>query len=316
MREQHACRRSYKGARHQGEFGRAEHRFTSSLGDLKSITSGSSALQGDLAARGANMLKQTRPVRNEALSQLLAAMQGGKVAGRIPMIQQAVSQSNQASATAQRQTAEGLAQRNVGGPFAASALGQLRQQGLQTSAAIPTQMSQQIIGQYLPFAGQVQQMGMGAFSTAAQSQQQLNEFNASQRQQSAMGGGGGILGIICLEPDARIDGEHGSTAVQDIVPGDTVWSIGRKGEKILAKVMVSAKRYVGSGKKMLLLEGPTGPFLVSPNHPDVDGKPLVERFPDKLHGINAYDYTCDIQVDSFTGAYFVNGFPMGSTLDG
>jgi len=159
-----------------------------------------SPLQQLLAQYGQAFLRQTRPVRKEVLGQLLEALRTGGVKANIPMIQQAVSRANQATAAALQQTAEQLGQRNIGGPFAQSILARQRLLGNQQAAAIPTQMAQQVIGQFLPFASQVQSLGMGGFSTAAQSAQQLAEFNAATMQQQILQGGlfggGRIAGIV------------------------------------------------------------------------------------------------------------------------
>jgi hypothetical protein len=123
------------------------------------------------------------------LSQLVEALKTGGVKANIPIIQQAVARANQATAGAMTQTAEQLAARNIGGPFAQRILAGMRMAGNEQAAQIPTQMAQSLINAFLPFAGQVQSLGMGAFSTAAQSAQQLSEFNAAQTQQQQLQGG-------------------------------------------------------------------------------------------------------------------------------
>lgn len=170
------------------------------LGDLKSITSGRADQQKMLQRQGGGMLRETKGPRQLMLRQLTEALRTGGVKARIPMIQQAVSRANQATASATAQTAEQLASRNVGGPFASRILAQQRMAGNQQAAAIPTEMAQQLIQQVTPVMMGTQQLGMGAFSTAAQSAQQLAEFNAAQRQQSILQGGllggGRIAGIL------------------------------------------------------------------------------------------------------------------------
>jgi hypothetical protein len=170
------------------------------LGEAKASTFGGSPLQSMLSDWGISMLRQTRPIRKEVLGQLTEALRTGGVKANIPMIQQAVARANQATAGAMTQTAEQLASRNIGGPFAQRILAGMRMAGNEQAAQIPTQMAQSLINAFLPFAGQVQSLGMGAFSTAAQSAQQLGEFNAAQTQQQVLQGGlfggGRIAGIL------------------------------------------------------------------------------------------------------------------------
>lgn len=170
------------------------------LGEAKAQTAQQSGIEKGLAGMGANMVRQTRPVRDQAIKQLLEAMRTGGVKAKIPLIQQAVSRANQATSGALTQTAEQLGSRNIGGAFASRIMAATRLAGNQQAAAVPTQVAESLIGQYMPFVGQIQSLGMGAYSTAAQSAQQLSEFNAAQRQQSILQGGifggGRIAGIL------------------------------------------------------------------------------------------------------------------------
>lgn len=91
--------------------------------------------------------RKSIPLRNEVFRQVQEALKTGGVGARIPMIQQAVSQSQQATGRAVSQTSEELAKRNIGGSFAASQLAGVRQAGEQATAGIPTQMAQQLLSQ-------------------------------------------------------------------------------------------------------------------------------------------------------------------------
>lgn len=170
------------------------------LGSAKASTAGTSPLQAEQGIRGRQMLRQTKAPRQLMLRQLTEALRTGGVGAKIPAIQQAVSRSNQATASMTAQTAEQMASKNIGGPFAARTIAGMRLAGAQQSAAIPTEMAQQLIGQFTPVMMGTQQLGMGAFSQSAQAAQQLAEFNASQRQQQILQGGlfggGRIAGIV------------------------------------------------------------------------------------------------------------------------
>lgn len=170
------------------------------LSGPKASLAGGSYQQGKLQGQGKRMLKEAAPARGLMLQQLTEALKTGGVGARIPMIQQAVSRANQATASATAQTAEQLGAHNIGGPFASRIMAGQRLAGQQQAAAIPTEMAQQLIQQMTPVMMGTQQLGMGAFSTAAQSAQQLAEFNASQRQQAILQGGlfggGRIAGIL------------------------------------------------------------------------------------------------------------------------
>jgi hypothetical protein len=80
------------------------------------------------------------PGRNELFKQVTQALKTGKApSARIPIIQQAVSQSRQAGSRAASTTAEELARRNIGGSFAARTMAGTRQQADQATAAIGPQ---------------------------------------------------------------------------------------------------------------------------------------------------------------------------------
>lgn len=170
------------------------------LGSAKASLAGTAPQQAEMGIRGRQMLRQVAPARKLMLKQLTEALRTGGVGAKIPMIQQAVSRANQATASMTAQTAEQLASKNIGGPFAARTIAGMRLAGAQQSAAIPTQMAEQLIGQFTPVMMGTQQLGMGAFSQSAQAAQQLAEFNAAQRQQQILQGGvlggGRIAGIL------------------------------------------------------------------------------------------------------------------------
>lgn len=270
-----------------------------------------------LADMGRKMIGQTGPARKEVLRQLTEALKTGGVKAKIPLIQQAVSQSNQATSTALSQTAEQLAQHNVGGPFASRIMAQQRLAGDQATAAIPTGMAERLIGQFTPFLQGTQSLGMGSLSQAGQASFAADAFNAQQFKalmqdiKSSLQGAGAAA---CLHPESRIETPEGSVRVADLNPGDMVWSESKGGARIPAKVVATAQRYVGLVHQMLEIHAPGGVFFVTPTHPLPSGS-LIGNVHGGMLVMNDREFTCDIAVDGPTGVYFVNGFALGSTLD-
>lgn len=140
-----------------------------------------------LQVQGEKLLKQSNKPRKLLLDQLTEALATGGVKAKIPLIQQAVSQSNQANAAALKQTSEGLAQRNIGGPFASRILAAQRQMGEQEVGKLPTQIAEGVINQGIPFLSNTQSLGTGAIGQVASAESQLNQFNA-QQQMAVIGG--------------------------------------------------------------------------------------------------------------------------------
>lgn len=265
-----------------------------------------------------SMIAQTGPFRKETLRQGMEALKTGGVRAKIPLIQQAVSQSQQATSRALSSTSEELAKRNIGGPFASRILAGQRQAGAETAARLPTMIAENVIQRTTPFALGTQGMGLGGLSQAGQASFASDAFNAQQFaklmgdiRQSLQSSS---MAAACLHPDSRIETPNGSVPVKDIRPGDEVWTKGEAGGRVPAKVVMQAQRYVGSGHIMLSLEAPGGTVCVTPMHPDEHGHPIGHsvRGP-YVQGVT--DYTCDIEVDGPTGVYYVNGLALGSTLD-
>jgi hypothetical protein len=272
----------------------------------------------ELAKRAYAMLNQTAPARKLALGQLTEAMRTGGVKAKIPLIQQAVSASNQATSRALTDTAASLAQRNVGGPFAANILASQRLQGAQATAALPTGIAERLISQTMPFLSSTQSLGTGGLAQVGQANFASDAFNAQQYAKLMEDIKGSLssagAAAACLHPDARIETPHGSVKVKELNPGDPVWSLDRYGRRVRAFVNATGKRLVRADHRMLHVEAEGGFFLVSPNHPLPDGRPISAVVGGTLYS-RMTDYTCDIAVDSPSGVYFVNGFALGSTLD-
>lgn len=261
------------------------------------------------------MVKQTAPVRKEFLRQGLEALRTGGVKAKIPLIQQAVSQTRGATSQALAQTAEQLAARNIGGPFASRTLAGIRMGGEQQAAAIPTQVAEQLISGVVPFAQNQASLGLGGITLGAQMRQAADVFNAQQFVRSVpfmQTGQQGIIGGICLHPDTPIETPDGPRLVRDIVVGDTVTSLDAEGQKIPAMVVGTSALEVPLGHHMVLLDGKV---LISPRHPMPDGSPAYKDSRSQWAGYGHTPETRDILVDSPTGLYIAGGIVLGSTLD-
>ena len=275
-----------------------------------------------LARVGTSMIRSGAPARKLLLSQLSEALSTGGVNARIPMIQQAVSRSNQAAANAMSQTAEQLASRNIGGPFAQRIMAGQNMAANQQAAAIPTQMAQQMINQTTPFLSATSALGMGALAQAGQADMTVDQVNAQMYKafmqdlkDSMMGMGSAAM---CLHPAALVATPGGSVPIAQLRHGDSVWSHDAAGRVLRAEVVDVISRVVGPSWPMLAIDGPDGTsFTVSDTHPLPDGTPLCERFTGTRvwSGHVGTTRTYDIRVDGPTGVYIVNGLALGSTLD-
>jgi hypothetical protein len=270
---------------------------------------------GALSRQGTALIRQGGRVRKEALQQGLAVLRKGRVgAEKLPIVQQAVSQSRQATAQAVGSTRAELARRNVTGPFAGRALAGVRTAGAARTAAIPTDIAQQVISQVVPLAQQTTQVGLGALGTAGQAAFSADVFNAQQRTQAAQQVKQQFMPSICLHPETPIDAPKGSIKVQDIRPGDEVFSEDAEGNRVAVVVTHVIARRVLPSHAMLEVVTPTGTFLVSPKHPLPAGNPISDSVKGRLI-TNTTRYTYDILVGSASGLYFVHGLALGSTLN-
>ncbi len=130
---------------------------------------------------------------------------------------------------------------------------------------------------------------------------------------------------ICLAAHTRIDTPNGSVAVEDIKPGDLVWTSSASGDRIVAPVLKVARVPVSAGHLLIHLALNDGRELwASPGHPTADGRILAElQRGDMLDGARvvlaesfAYDggATYDLLAAGVTGTYWADGILMGSTL--
>lgn len=274
-------------------------------------------LQQSVEDQARRFIKLSGPFRREFVRQGTEALTTGGVGARIPLIQQAVSRSNQATSQALTQTADSLAARNIGGPFAGRQLAQLRLQGAQQAAQIPTQVAEQMISNTLPFVSQLSTLGYGALQQGAQMRQASDVFNAQQFTRSVpfmQTGQQGLIGGVCLARECEIETPTGDRPVESLEVGDKVLTQDSAGQKVVGRVTNTISRENGPGHQFLLVQGLRGPFRVSPAHPYINGYSIVEIAAGILMP-PAYSTTFDIAVDGDTGIYFVKGFPLGSTLD-
>ncbi len=132
-------------------------------------------------------------------------------------------------------------------------------------------------------------------------------------------------GAVCLSQDTSIDTPLGPIAVQKIREGTSVWTVDKRGNRQVAKVMKISKTAVSPAHKIVHLVFADGKELfVSPGHPTADRRLIGNLKPgDILHGIKVvstelipykYPFTYDLLPEGETGFYFANGILLGSTI--
>ena len=130
---------------------------------------------------------------------------------------------------------------------------------------------------------------------------------------------------ICLAAHTRIDTPQGPVFVEDIKPGDPVWTQSSLGERVAAPVLKVARVPVSTGHSLVHMVLADGRELwASPGHPTADGRVLADLHPgDLLDGSRVlqadrviYDgaATYDLLPAGPTGYYWADGILMGSTL--
>ncbi|HEX8993217.1 MAG TPA: Hint domain-containing protein [Anaerolineales bacterium] len=130
---------------------------------------------------------------------------------------------------------------------------------------------------------------------------------------------------ICLAVHTRIDTPNGPVLVEDVKPGDPVWTLNGSGARIVVPVLRVARVPVSAGHLLIHLALDDGRELwASPGHPTADGRVLAELQPGAmLDGARvvlaesfAYDgsATYDLLPAGPTGTYWADGILMGSTL--
>lgn len=130
---------------------------------------------------------------------------------------------------------------------------------------------------------------------------------------------------ICLAKGDLVETPSGPVAVQEVRVGMAVWSADGQGARIRARVAAVGRTVVPLGHevvRMTLADGRT--LMASPGHPTIDGEPIgAFRVGDPFDGgiVSALAvvpyraaFTYDLLASGPTGAYFVNGILLGSTL--
>ncbi len=130
---------------------------------------------------------------------------------------------------------------------------------------------------------------------------------------------------ICLAVHTRIDTPSGALFVEDIQPGDLVWTVSASGRRVTAPVIEVVRVPVSAGHILVHIILADGRQLwASPGHPTSDGRVLVDLHPgDLLDGSRVVrtesvpyngSATYDILPAGPTGFYWADGILMGSTL--
>jgi hypothetical protein len=130
---------------------------------------------------------------------------------------------------------------------------------------------------------------------------------------------------ICLAAHTLIDTPRGAVPVEQIQPGELVWSVNESGERVAAAVLKVARVPVSEGHMLIHVKLADGRELwASPGHPTADGRVLAQVRPGELldgaHVLiaEAFAYsgsaTYDLLPASPTGFYWADGILMGSTL--
>jgi hypothetical protein len=130
---------------------------------------------------------------------------------------------------------------------------------------------------------------------------------------------------ICLASGTRIATPGGSVAIEDLRPGELVWSLDGRGRRIVATVLQAGRAPVPPDHAVVRLELADGRVVrASPGHPLIDGRALGSlRAGDVVDGATvvgvhaeayAGGFTYDLLASGPTGAYLADGIPLDSTL--
>ena len=96
---------------------------------------------------------------------------------------------------------------------------------------------------------------------------------------------------------------------------DSVWTEDAKGKRVPGEVIRVESRHVGEAHEMMEMTGTDGShFFVTPTHPLVNGDLVGNIYAGPIHA-GVTPRTMDVLVSGPTGAYFVQGVKLGSTLD-
>ncbi len=130
---------------------------------------------------------------------------------------------------------------------------------------------------------------------------------------------------ICLSAGTRIDTPDGQRPVESLRPGDLVWTLDGKGQRVARPLTAVGRTPAPAGHRVvhLVLEDGREVWL-SPGHPTANGRTagelkagdrhsggLVESASLEMYRASA---TYDLLPASETGFYWANGVLLGSTL--
>lgn len=129
---------------------------------------------------------------------------------------------------------------------------------------------------------------------------------------------------ICLAATSWIDTPVGPIALADVRPGMLVWTLNESGRRVAAPVLEVGSMEAAAGHDVVraTLEGGRT-VTASPGHPLADGRPIgALRSGDRAGGvlvltIERLPYagrTYDLRPAGSTGAYFVDGVALGTTI--
>jgi len=132
---------------------------------------------------------------------------------------------------------------------------------------------------------------------------------------------------ICLAAGTWIDTPDGPVTVEDLQPGDMIWTLDQSGRRIQAALLKTVRVFVPASHRVVHILLDDGRQLwASPGHPTAGGRKVGDlRTGDLLDGGRVirldrvrYDQpaTYDILPSGGTGLYWANGILLGSTLAG
>jgi hypothetical protein len=130
---------------------------------------------------------------------------------------------------------------------------------------------------------------------------------------------------ICLARGMLIDSPSGSTAVERLRLGDSIWTLDSEGRRVVGTVLALGSATAPRDHSVIRLVLEDGRAVTaSPGHPLADGRLIGDlRVGDAVDGSRVaaanrepygFGETFDLVVSGETGTYLVDGIPLGSTL--
>lgn len=130
---------------------------------------------------------------------------------------------------------------------------------------------------------------------------------------------------ICVAKNTMISTPNGDIAVQNLEEGMSVWTINKKGDRVLGTVMKVSQTKVPKNHRVMELSLSDGRKLsVSPQHPTVDGRTVYDlKVGDTYDGANVVsngpylyngEFTYDLLPSGETGEYWANNILLKTTI--